>query len=226
MTALFRLPTFPKPRVNHIPLSGPHHSNGGPAVGSEASDKSAQKQGGIASIIESTVEGAIFASRWIMAPFYLLMTLGLFVLLIKFVQELYHILQIATQMTEAQAILGILSLIDISLTGNLLLMVLFSGYENFVSKLNVQDHEDRPSWMGKVDFSGLKLKLVASIVAISGINLLKNFMAIEATDITPGKEKQLLWLVIIHFAFIVSGVMLAYMDKIIAMTHATNGDKH
>ncbi len=181
---------------------------------------------GIGSKLENAVEGVIFASRWLMAPFYLLMTVGLGVLLIKFTQELMHIVEISMHMTEAQAILGILSLIDISLTGNLLLMVLFSGYENFVSKMNVEDHEDRPGWMGKVDFSGLKLKLIASIVAISGINLLKNFMAIETLDITPGKEKQLLWLVIIHFAFIVSGVMLAYMDKVIAMTHAVDRNGH
>jgi uncharacterized protein (TIGR00645 family) len=179
-----------------------------------------------ASKVENAVEGAIFASRWLMAPFYLLMTIGLFVLLIKFCQELYHIVELSTHMTEAQAILGVLSLIDISLTGNLLLMVLFSGYENFVSKMNVDDHEDRPSWMGKVDFSGLKLKLIASIVAISGINLLKNFMALENMDITPGKEKQLLWLVVIHFAFIVSGVMLAYMDKVIAVTHGLEKGRH
>lgn len=168
---------------------------------------------------ETAFERVLFASRWIMAPFYLLMIVALGVLLIKFTQELWHIVTHVTDMTEADAILGVLSLIDISLAGNLLLMVLFSGYENFVSKMDVKGHEDRPGWMGKVDFSGMKLKLIASIVAISGINLLKTFMALDAATMTPGKEKELMWMVILHMAFIVSGVLLAYMDKLIAMTH-------
>lgn len=121
-------------------------------------------------------------------------------------------------MTESDAVLAVLSLIDITLTGNLLMMVLLAGYENFVSKMNVHNHEDRPEWMGKVDFSGLKLKLIASIVAISGINLLKNFMALEPGAMAPGKEQQLFWMVVIHLVFIASGVMLAVMDKIVSHT--------
>lgn len=170
--------------------------------------------------VESGLEQLLFGSRWLMAPFYLLMIVALGVLLIKFTQELWHIVSHVATMTEADAILGVLSLIDISLAGNLLLMVLFSGYENFVSKMNVKDHEDRPGWMGKVDFSGMKLKLIASIVAISGINLLKTFMALDQTAMTPVKEKELMWMVILHMAFILSGVLLAYMDKLIAMTHS------
>lgn len=168
--------------------------------------------------LEEGLERFLFASRWLMAPFYLLMVGALCMLLVKFAQESWHIATHTLIMTEAEAVLAVLSLIDITLTGNLLLMVLFAGYENFVSKMDVQDHEDRPDWMGKVDFAGLKLKLVASIVAISGINLLKNFMALESTEITPGKEKQLMWMVIIHVVFILSGVMLAYMDRIVANT--------
>jgi len=169
---------------------------------------------------ESALEQFLFGSRWLMAPFYVMMVVALGVLLIKFSQELWHIVSHVATMTEADAILGVLSLIDISLAGNLLLMVLFSGYENFVSKMNVRDHEDRPGWMGKVDFSGMKLKLIASIVAISGINLLKNFMALDPSVMTPGKEKELMWMVILHMAFIISGVLLAYMDKLIAVTHS------
>ncbi|APE27578.1 TIGR00645 family protein [Aurantiacibacter gangjinensis] len=168
---------------------------------------------------ENTLESVLFASRWLMAPFYLLMVGALCMLLVKFAQESWHIATHTITMTESEAVLGVLSLIDITLTGNLLLMVLFAGYENFVSKMDVDDHEDRPDWMGKVDFAGLKLKLVASIVAISGINLLKNFMALDAADITDGREKQLMWMVIIHLVFIVSGVMLAFMDRIVAATH-------
>ena len=163
---------------------------------------------------EDLLEKTLFASRWLMAPFYLLMIGALGMLLVKFAQESWHIVTHTLIMSEADAVLAVLSLIDITLTGNLLLMVLFAGYENFVSKMDVADHEDRPDWMGKVDFSGLKLKLVASIVAISGINLLKNFMALEPGIVNGEKQDQLFWLVTIHMAFVGSGVLLAYMDKL------------
>jgi uncharacterized protein (TIGR00645 family) len=168
--------------------------------------------------IEHGLEAVLFGSRWLMAPFYLLMVAALGMLLVKFAQESWHIVTHTLIMTESEAVLAVLSLIDITLTGNLLLMVLFAGYENFVSKMDIGDHQDRPDWMGKVDFAGLKLKLVASIVAISGINLLKHFMALEPTVLTPAKEHQLFWMVIIHLVFIASGVMLAFMDKIVAST--------
>ncbi len=168
--------------------------------------------------IEHGLESVLFASRWLMAPFYLLMVAALGMLLVKFAQESWHIVTHTLVMTESQAVLAVLSLIDITLTGNLLLMVLFAGYENFVSKMDIGEHKDRPDWMGKVDFAGLKLKLVASIVAISGINLLKNFMALEPGVMDSGKEQQLFWMVIIHLVFIASGVMLAFMDKIVAST--------
>ncbi len=168
--------------------------------------------------VESALEAVLFGSRWLMAPFYLLMVGALGMLLVKFAQESWHIVTHTLAMTEADAVLAVLSLIDITLTGNLLLMVLFAGYENFVSKMDVHNHEDRPDWMGKVDFAGLKLKLIASIVAISGINLLKNFMALDPGAMAPGKEQQLFWMVTIHLVFIVSGVMLAVMDKIASGT--------
>jgi uncharacterized protein (TIGR00645 family) len=169
---------------------------------------------------ESLLEAILFGSRWLMAPFYLLMVVALGMLLVKFTQETWHIVTHTLSMTESDAVLAVLSLIDITLTGNLLLMVLFAGYENFVSKMDVRDHPDRPEWMGKVDFAGLKLKLIASIVAISGINLLKNFMALDGMQMSAGKEQQLFWMVIIHLVFIASGVMLAVMDKIVAVTGA------
>jgi uncharacterized protein (TIGR00645 family) len=112
-----------------------------------------------------------------------------------------------------EAVLGALALIDLSLAGNLLVIVIFSGYENFVSKFEVTDHKDRPEWQGTVDFSTLKLKLIASIVAISGIHLLKLFMDVEKVS-----EKAVMWMVIIHLVFVVSGVLLALMDRIAAGT--------
>ncbi|MBM3505626.1 MAG: TIGR00645 family protein [Alphaproteobacteria bacterium] len=160
-------------------------------------------------MIERRLEGFIFASRWIMAPFYVGLVGALAVLLVKFVQELLHLIPNALVLSEQEIIVMVLALIDLSLAGNLLLMVIFAGYENFVSKIDTGDHEDRPEWMGHVDFSGLKLKLIASIVAISGIHLLKSFMSVKSVD-----KEDLLWLVIIHVTFVGSGVLLAVMDRI------------
>jgi uncharacterized protein (TIGR00645 family) len=158
---------------------------------------------------EHSIEMLIFNSRWLMAPFYLGLVVSLVLLMIKFVQELFHAIPGILTASEADVILMVLALIDMSLAGNLLLIVIFSGYENFVSKIDVHEHPDRPEWMGKVDFSNLKIKLIASIVAISGIHLLKSFMAIDKMDKTD-----LMWLVIVHLAFVVSGVLLATMDWI------------
>lgn len=131
---------------------------------------------GDSQMIEKAIERGLFASRWLMAPFYVGLVVGLLVLLVKFGQELLHFIENVLHATESQVILGILSLIDLSLTANLVLLVVFSGYENFVSRMDLADHSERPEWMGKIDFSGLKLKLIASIVAISAIQLLKAFM--------------------------------------------------
>lgn len=165
-------------------------------------------------MLEHRFEQLIFASRWLLAPFYLGLVFALVMLLIKFSQELIHVLPHVLDMAEKDVILAVLTLIDMSLAGNLLLMVIFSGYENFVSKIDVADREDRPEWMGKVDFGGLKLKLIASIVAISGIHLLKSFMNLKDTP-----PEELMWLVIIHMTFVVSGVLLALMDRLAEATH-------
>src|SRR3954453_5369621 len=125
--------------------------------------------------VERWLEATLFASRWLMAPFYLGLVLALAALLVVFADELATEVSHILNMTPEGAILMGLSLIDLSLAGNLLLIVIFSGYENFVSKLDTGDDADRPSWMGTVDFSGLKMKLIASIVAISAIALLKAF---------------------------------------------------
>lgn len=143
---------------------------------------------------------------------------SLLVLLYGFMSELVHLVLNVTDITQANIVLGILSLIDISLASNLVLIVIFSGYENFVSKMDMGDHEDEPEWKSSVDFSTLKLKLIASIVAISGIHLLKVFM-----DIGNTPEKHVMWMVVIHCVFIVSGVMLALMDRIATGTKAIKG---
>lgn len=176
---------------------------------------------GIKPRIETAFERGLFMSRWLMAPFYLGLVVALFLLLVVFVRELAGYVPAAFAGMDANgAILALLTLVDLSLTGNLLLIVLFSGYENFVSKLDLHGETDRPPWMGTVDFSGLKMKLIASIVAISGIQLLKTFMNIGK----PGygfDQTEAMWGVIIHLTFVVSGVLLALMDWLSART-----DKH
>jgi len=173
--------------------------------------------------LERALEGGLFSSRWLMAPFYVGLVAALIALMVVFFQELIHQIPMlwtfdpvthVYAMTANDAIMLALSLIDLSLAANLVLIVMFSGYENFVSKFDVGDHEDRPDWMGTVDFSALKLKLVASIVAISGIALLKSFLDLgaEGKDLTPSDEKSLMWQVIVHLTFVISGVLLAFMD--------------
>ncbi len=160
-------------------------------------------------MIERTLEAMIFASRWLLAPIYIGLAGALVFLVVKFIQEFFHIIPTLLSASETDVILAVLSLVDISLAGNLLIMVIFAGYENFVSKIDTGDSEDRPSWMGKVDYSGLKLKMIASIVAISAIQLLKAFLNVK--DFT---NAELGWMVGLHMAFVVSGVMLALMDRI------------
>ena len=153
---------------------------------------------------ERWLEATLFASRWLMAPFYLGLVFALVALLVVFVTELVDEVSHIMDMTPESVILMALSLIDLSLAGNLLLIVIFSGYENFVSKLDTGDRQDRPVWMGTVDFSALKLKLVSSIVAISAISLLRSFMQIGDA---PIDETALRWRVIVHLTFVTSGVL-------------------
>jgi len=172
--------------------------------------------------LETRFEQGLYASRWLMAPMYLGLALSLAMLAVVFLKELAYYAPKTLELTADQAILAVLTLIDLSLAANLLLIVLFSGYENFVSKLEIGDTADRPEWMGKVDFSGLKMKLIASIVAISGIHLLKVFMALGKGDPAHSPSTDTLkWMVVIHLTFVLSGVLLALMDWLAAKT-----DKH
>lgn len=171
--------------------------------------------------LESILEGGLFASRWLMAPIYAGLVASLGALLVVFFQELVRELPALWTigadgefaMTAEKAILLALSLIDLSLAANLVIIVMFAGYENFVSKIDIGDHEDRPDWMGTVDFSDLKLKLIASIVAISGIALLKAFLELgDGKTFDSIARDKLMWQVIVHITFVVSGVLLAVMD--------------
>ena len=163
--------------------------------------------------LEEKIESTIFNSRWLLAPFYLGLVLCIILLLVKFIQELLHISISIYTLSESETIIGILTLVDMSLVASLLLMIIFSGYEIFVSKIDVANHKDRPDWMGKVDFSGLKLKVIGAIVAISAIELLKVFVQMPAV-LSDAEARTLMWKVIIHMAFVLSGVLFATMDRI------------
>ena len=170
--------------------------------------------------VERGLELLMFNSRWLLAPFYIGLVVAVGLLLIKFAQEFVHLMAHVFTSSESEVVLAVLTLVDMSLVANLLLIIIFSGYENFVSKIDTGDHEDRPEWMGKVDFSGLKVKLIASIVAISAIELLKSFVNVAALD-----NRELMWKVGIHVTLIVSGVLFAVMDRI-AVTAEHAGKEH
>ena len=171
--------------------------------------------------LEGAFEQVLFGSRWLMAPMYFGLVVSLGLIAFIFLRELVESFPAMLHESSDDAILVTLSLIDLTLAGNLILIVLFSGYENFVSKLNIDDGGDRPDWMGKVDFAGLKMKLVGSIVAISAIHLLKEFMELGRDGAAINSE-HLMWLTVIHLTFVMSGLLLAVMDYL----GARSGGKH
>lgn len=158
--------------------------------------------------LERSIEFIIFTSRWLLVPFYLGLAVALVIMVVKFVDLLIGNIPHIAEMDQTHVILMAVAMIDMSLTGNLLVMVIFAGYENFISKIDLHEEAERPDWMGTISFSDLKLKLMASIVAISAIHLLEAFMAIEKYS-----NEKLGWLVGIHMTFVVSALLLAWVDK-------------
>ncbi len=159
--------------------------------------------------MENMFERLMYASRWIMAPIYLGLSLILLALGVKFFQEILHILPNILEMKEVDLVLVTLSLIDITLVGGLIVMVMFSGYENFVSQLDISAHKEKLNWLGKMDATSLKNKVAASIVAISSIHLLRVFM--DAKNVPDNK---LMWYVIIHLTFVLSAFVMGYLDSV------------
>ena len=159
--------------------------------------------------MERAFENVMYASRWILAPIYLGLSLALLLLGIKFFQEALHALPLVLEMKEANLVLLVLSLVDLALVGGLLVMVMFSGYENFVSRIELQEGVDKLSWLGKLDSGSLKQKVAASIVAISSIHLLKVFMNVQKTE-----DNKIMWYVLIHLTFVVSALGMAWLDRI------------
>lgn len=161
-------------------------------------------------MLEKIIEKTMYRSRWILAPIYLGLSLAVIALAIKFFQEAFHLVVYAYQLKEADLILKVLTLIDIAMVGGLLVMVMISGYENFVSQLNIDEGEERLAWLGKMDSGSLKAKIASSIVAISSIHLLKIFMDAKSYD-----TKYLMWYVILHLTFVGSAFAMGYLDALL-----------
>jgi len=173
--------------------------------------------------VEHAGEQFLFASRWLLAPLYLGMVVALVLIGIKFFQELWHLITHVIEFEGNDIVLGTLALLDLALLANLVLIVIFAGYENFVSKIRAaRNSEDRPAWMGHVDFSGLKMKLIGSIVAISAIGLLQDYFTYDSNS----DHTVQFWRIMLHLTFVVSGLLFAVMDwlgeKRLALTKQTH----
>lgn len=172
-------------------------------------------------MLERLVEKSLYSSRWLLAPIYLGLSLALIALGIKFFSELGHTLVHIMELSESDVVLALLALVDLSLVASLIVMVMFSGYENFVSKIDMEGTEDKLGWLGKLDAGTLKLKVAASIVAISSIHLLRKFMQVDQlySDDVGTASNKLLWYVLIHLTFVVSAVMLGVLDRMTSKSH-------
>lgn len=170
--------------------------------------------------MERLLERLLFASRWIMAPIFVGLALAMLLLVVKFAQDLMHITVDIAAIDTRRLLIAVLGLIDLALAGSLLMLVLFAGYENFVSRISIT-HHDRPEWMGKVDYPGMKLKLVTSIVAISSIELLRVMM-----DVGPHNRNDIVWLVALQLTFGISAVLLAWTERLTETTAGHGKDPH
>jgi uncharacterized protein (TIGR00645 family) len=171
--------------------------------------------------IEKLIETTLFNSRWLLAPLYVGLVGALFVLLVKFIEKFIIIIPKIFSLTSPELVVSILGLVDLVLVANLLLMIIFSGYENFVSKIDaVEGHVDKPDWMGTIDYGGLKLKVIGSIVAISSIELLRAFINVQNSDIPKEDIATTVgWLVAIHLTFVISGLIFALTEQISEKSH-------
>lgn len=158
--------------------------------------------------LESIIERVMYASRWLLAPIYFGLSLALIALGIKFFQEIFHLLPHVFEIGETDIVLVVLSLIDIALVSGLIVMVMFTSYENFVSRIDLSEDTEKLSWLGTLDTASLKSKVAASIVAISSIHLLKVFMNASKID-----NDKLLWYVVIHLTFVISAAAMGMLDK-------------
>ncbi|NEX23778.1 TIGR00645 family protein [Thiorhodococcus mannitoliphagus] len=164
--------------------------------------------------MERFIERLLFASRWILAPIYLGMSLMLIALAVKFFQEIWHVMAHLWTLSEADLILASLALVDLALVASLVVMVMFAGFENFVAKMDIAEDAKKLGWLGKLDASTLKLKVAISIVAISSIHLLSAFMNLGHIS-----GEKLTWYVVIHLTFVVSALLMGLLDRLVFASH-------
>ncbi|MES2603504.1 MAG: TIGR00645 family protein [Pseudomonadota bacterium] len=159
--------------------------------------------------MEKMIEMLMVRSRWLLAPIYLGLSLGLIALMVKFFQEAWHLFAVLFEASEADVVLMTLSMVDLSLVGGLLVMVMMSGYENFVSTIEAKEDSDKLPWLGKLDASTIKMKVAASIVAISSIHLLRVFLNLVNLD-----NQKVMWYVILHLTFVASAFAMGLLDRL------------
>ena len=159
--------------------------------------------------IRYSLERLMYASRWLLAPIYIGLSFALLALFIKFFQELYHFIPFILELDESQLLLKVLSLIDLTLVGSLIVIVMFSGYENFVSRMDLGEATEKLDWLGTHDYGSLKMKIATSIVAISSIHLLEIFMNIKTIE-----NDKVMWYALVHLTFVISAVLMGYLDKL------------
>jgi len=164
---------------------------------------------------ESVLENIIFNSRWLQAPLYIGLIVGGILYTYKFIVELLHLCTSINHISETALMLGVLTLVDITMVANLLIMVIIGGYSTFVSRLDIEKHEDKPEWLQKVDAGTLKVKLAGSLVGVSGIHLLQIFINIENKN-----REHVMWQVIIHVVFLISSLALAFTEKLLHQKNA------
>ena len=169
--------------------------------------------------MESLFEKLFYSARWILAPLFLGLSLALLALALKFFQEVWHVLPHVFELSESDLILSLLSMVDMGLVGGLIVMVMYSSYENFVSRLDLDEKDsERLGWLGKMDAGSLKNKVAASIVASSSIHLLRIFMNISTIE-----NDKLLWYVIVHLTFVLSALVMCWIDLLTRKAHQHDG---
>ena len=168
----------------------------------------------MSSKFETVLEKMILSSRWIQAPLYAGLILGGMLYTYKYLVELIHLCTSINEISETALMLGVLTLVDITMVANLLIMVIVGGYSTFVSRLDIDKHEDKPEWLQKIDAGSLKVKLAGSLVGVSSIHLLQTFINIKNHE-----SEHVMWQVIIHVVFLFSALILAYTEKILHQKH-------
>jgi len=166
----------------------------------------------------------IFFSRWLQLPLYLGLIVAQGVYVYLFVIEVWHLLSQTRALNETAVMLAVLSLIDVVMISNLLIMVIIGGYETFVSRLGLENHPDEPEWLDHVNARVLKGKLAMALICILSIHLLKTFIDAGQRD-----THTVVFQILIHLSFLLSAAVMAWVDKIMSRPYSdispSNGDQ-